>query len=296
MSRPFEHLGVLYAGPEQLVGAILPTLDAALDDGRSVITVVDRRTTAMLREALDERAARVVFRAPSELLRPGPERLVAEVRARTPRSGEGPVVVGQYQGFTTEEDAAFWEAAAALVLDDERLTLLCACARGADPAVVEVARQAHGTLLTAGGRITNPAARVPADRSPTPSSMWGRRVLRLAFRGPADLGRVRERVARAAGAAGLGADRTAAAVLAVHEAALYVCGGREAADGCTLEIRESDLAVLTELTGPGPAAPGGDPVPLRYVELFSDAATLGERDGRPAVRVLSTGGPTAGVG
>lgn len=295
MSTPFEHLGVLYAGPEQLVGAILPTLDAALDDGRSVITVVDRRTTAVLREALDDRAPRVAFRAPSELLRPGPERLVAEVRTRTPRSGDGPVVVGQYQGFTTEEDAAFWEAAATLVLDDQRLTLLCACARGADPAVVEVARQAHGTLLTTGGRIPNPAARTPADRSPTPSSMWGRRVLRLTFRGPADLARVRERVARAAGTAGLGVDRTAAAVLAVHEAALFVCGGRESADECTLEMRESDRAVLTELTGPGPTRHDRDPAPLRYVELFSDAATLGERAGRPAVRVLSTAGPAASV-
>jgi hypothetical protein len=256
-----------------------------------VITVVDRRTSAVLREALDDRASQVVFRAPSELLRPGPERLVAEVREGTPRTGAGPVVVGQYQGFTTEEDAAFWEAAATLVLDDPRLTLLCACARGADPAVVEVARRAHGTLLTAGGRIPNPAARTPADRSPTPSSMWGRRALRLSFRGPADLGRVRERVARVAGTAGLGADRAATAVLAVHEAALFVCGGRDSSDECTLEIRESDRGVLTELTGPGPVGPGRDPAPLRYVELFSDAATLDERGGRPAVRVLSTAAP-----
>ncbi len=297
MSGPFVHLGVLYADPEELVAAVLPQVDAALDDGAPVLTVVDRRTTAVLREALAERAPRVTFRAPAEVLRPGPERLVDELRAGGGGRGPRPLVIGQYQGFTTAEDAAFWEAATTLMLADQRMTLLCACARGADPALVEIGRHAHRALLTARGLTANPAARSPTDRSPTPASMWGRRALRLTFRGPADLSRVRERVARAAGGAGLGAERTAAAVLAVHEAALLVCGGREVADECTLEIRESDRAVLTELTGPGPAARHGDVAPLRYVELFSDAATLAERGGGgPAVRVLSTAGPAADPG
>jgi hypothetical protein len=254
--RGFVHLGVLHSDPDELVAAVLPHLCDALDAGSVVTTVVDRRTQRALREALGDDARALTFRAPAEVLRPDAERLVAALRGLGARHRPRRCfVLAQYQGFTTGEDAAFWEAACGLVLDDLPLTLVCACPRDADPATLEAALAGHPQLLVGGGRHRNPRWRTPVDRSATPVSLWGRRAVRMVLRDAGDLGKAGERVRRAAHGAGMDPEDAARAVRVVQEAALAAQGeGRDGA--CTLEVRTLERSLLAEITAEGTGVAG----------------------------------------
>lgn len=252
----FVHLGVLHSDPEELVAAVLPHLRDALDAGSVVTTVVDRRTQRALREALGDDARALTFRVPAEVLRPDAERLVAELRGLGARHRPRRCfVLAQYQGFTTGEDAAFWEAACGLVLDDLPLTLVCACPRDADPATLESALAGHAQLLVGGGRHRNPRWRTPVDRSATPVSLWGPRAVRMVLRDAGDLGKAGERVRRAADGAGMDPDDAARAVRVVQEAALAAQGEGDGG-ACTLEVRTLEHSLLAEITAEGTGVAG----------------------------------------
>jgi DcmR-like sensory protein len=287
----FVHLGVLHSDPEELVAAVLPHLRDALDAGSVVTTVVDRRTQRSLREALGDDARALTFRAPAEVLRPDAERLVAELRGLGARHRPRRCfVLAQYQGFTTGEDAAFWEAACGLVLDDLPLTLVCACPRDADPAALESALAGHAQLLVGGGRHRNPRWRTPVDRSATPVSLWGPRAVRMVLRDAGDLGKAGDRVRRAAHGAGMDPDDAARAARVVQEAALAAQGEGDGA--CTLEVRTLQRSLLAEITaeGAGVAGEQTELIPRALGEHLVVRSSRGQRSLRLLVGRRADGG------
>lgn len=295
-SSPFVHLGALYSDPEELVATALPLVRRSLDNGDAITSILADHHAELLREAVGDDAARISFRAPSTILGPEPGDLLTELRSLARRNRpRRTLVLGEYHPSTPTDLAEFWESACSLVLADLPMTLLCNCPRDGDTRSVDTLLTSHPLLLAGGRRSQNPSFRVPADRCPSPASLWGMRSLRVAFRGVADLVRVRARVARVARDLGMDDDNVAEVVLAVHQAALLAGGDgdlqRGDTDGrdCVLEIRTLGEAMLAEVFGPSNHGAEPGERGMHYVRLFCDAATLREDDGTRAVRVLTSG-------
>lgn len=240
-----DHLGVPAADPDELVEAVLPVLRAAHAAGRPVTAIAGRRTVGLVRDALD---GDLVSLSPAEVLRPGPRRLITALRDEA-RVARRVVVLVEYPAAADPADVAEWEAACSLVLADRPLTLLCSCARGAPADVVAGLVTRHPALLSPTGRRENPDHRPPADRSPSSSGLWGRRLLRFAVTETADdLDRLRVRVGRTAGGAGFDDDRADAAIRAAEEA---VTAAGEVGAEVEVELRVHGHRLLVDVTGRG---------------------------------------------
>ena len=272
----FVHLGSLPRDADDLVAALLPEVVVARERGHRVLTVLDRPTGRRLQDALatvlglDDASDEVDALVPSEVHAGGPEDLLSTVRASLGASGRALVLVqlpvGSDATVVDEREQAFDE-----VFAGAPVTLVCATPPGTHGDLADVVCRRHTHVVERTGRRAAPAG----STDPV--------TLRAAVRGPGDLRGVRERVARMADGVGLDTDETAAAVLAVHEAALLATGadssdragrgrGGELPHGtaCVIEVRAEGAGLVTEVTGP---AAGPEPS-LRVVRLFSADAEV----------------------
>lgn len=277
------HLGLGFDTREQFMSAALPLVRDALDRGDAVSTMLDRASARALRDAAGRAGPvdRLTDRSPYELRGAALEQLRAVPGWIEP--GRRTLVIGEYSDGLSAADCSVVEGGINLVFAGLPLTIVCACNGVSDPELVEAWRGGHPELVHAqdGGTETNTSFRAPADHTPVPAELWGEQALSMTLHDVADLARVRDHVARIAGAAGLHADDTDAAVLAVHEAAVLAVDG----DGeSLLEIRTSPHGVFSEIRC---GSRGVEPGALRYVEEFSTAATLRDDDGGRVVRVLT---------
>lgn len=302
------HLGLLYDAPDDLVDLVVPHLGSALDRGDAVATLVDRRTTRELREALGERRD-LTFASPHDVGTARPEvllRRLREVVGATP--GRRSTILTQYSAFPTAEgDVVVGESGINLVLADLPLTMVCACPRDAGPALLDATHHAHPAWLDGAGTTDNPRFRPPQDRSPTASTVWGGvHALRLCFGRTEDLARIRTHVAALAAEVGLRGEPAQCAVLAVHEAAVVACDDAADARGdapCVLDAWTAGGRLVVEVRGPRGSSAQADPAgdeearlprnrlrvagPLRVARAFCRDLTVREaHDGR-VVRVVS---------
>lgn len=285
-----EHRGLLHDSSDGVAAAALPTVRAALAAGDAVVLLVDRRTAHEIRAALEPDGNDLVVAAPTEAFRPDPTGFLHLLRTWVV-PGRRTLVLGQYSALDVDpDDHAFVEDAIDLVLADLPLTVLCTCARDADPGADRLRRH-HRLLQDGDAVVANPDHQPCPDRSPVRSALWGPAVLRADFRDLADLRDLRVRVAAVTADAGLAGETADAAVLAVHEAAVMACAMRgDTAADCTVEIRTVDRTMFTEVTAPGvsvPAPPDDDP--LAVLRLLSRTASVEGADSEQRIRVLSTG-------
>ena len=279
-----EHRGLLH-DPDDLAAAVVPEVRAALDAGDAVVLLVDRRTAREVRDALGPAGGAVELGVPTEVFRRGASEGLRRLRARV-GAGRRTLIVGQYGALTaTPDDHTVIEEGIDLVLADLPLTVLCACARDADPGAVVRLRRHHRRVA---GAEPSPDDHVPAtDRSPVPGGVWGAPALRATFGGLDELRDLRTRVADVTAAAGLDGECADAALLAVHEAAVLACSLRgDAPDDCVLEIHTAPGSMLTEIRAPGRAPIEGTD-PLRILRLLSREATMAPGDPGRRIRVLS---------
>lgn len=288
----FVHLGAAPQDADDLVAAVLPELLAARERGDRVVTVLDRPTGRRLQESLgavlgvDDASDQIDALVPSEVHANGPEYLLGTVRGLLGPSVRALLLIqlpaGSDAAAVDERERAFDEVFAA-----QPVTLVCATPGGTCGDLVTVVCRRHTHLLERSGRRAAPAR--PSQTDPgidgetDAETDAETRTLRAAVRGPGDLRGVRESVARMAGGVGLDTDETAAAVLAVHEAALLATGtaGSERAGrgpvgelpegtACVVEVRAEGAGLVTEVTGP---AAGPEPS-LRVVRLFAADAEV----------------------
>jgi hypothetical protein len=300
-----EHVGVPYDDPESLVESIGPRVADALADGDDVYLSVDRRTARGFREWLGSAGDAVAFPSPSVW----PQDIVRDLRS-VMRPERRTLVLGQYTAAGIDgREMAQVEDGVNLVMSDVPLTLLCTCASQASPSLGSSLRFGHPLLWVDGVAVPNPDYRVPPAWRPVTGALWGPPTLRLDFRTPVDLHRLREHVSRAAREVGLSTEVVREAVLATHEAALLAAGGvpptgwdpagagrvgepdgdAAATVPCVLEVRAAAGALHCEILGPRPdPATGGGDDPLHIVRMFCDSALLHDEADVRAVRVLRT--------
>jgi hypothetical protein len=278
-----DHLGIPGDDPGGLVAAVAPVLRAAHSAGHPITAVAARRTVGLVREALGDD---LVSLSPAEVLRPGPARLIRVLRAEA-RAAQGSsrraVVLVEYPAAADPADVAEWEAACSLVLADLPLTLLCATARGVHADVADGVVTRHRSLLTPTGRQHNPDHRPPTDRSPSPSSLWGRRILRFTVTTADGLDRLRVRVARTAEGAGFDDDAAIAAVRAAEDAAAVAATVGDGGGELEVEVRVHDDRLVVDVVGRG----GGDvPGTLPFAVPPGGAAAVHDDGATRRVRVL----------
>lgn len=300
-----EHVGVPYDDAESLVESVGPRVADALADGEDVYLSVDRRTARGFREWLGPAGDAVAFPSPSVW----PQDIVRDLRS-VMRPDRRALVLGQYTASGVDGRAmAQIEDGVNLVMADVPMTLLCTCANGAGSSLRSSLRFGHPLLWVDGAPVPNPDYREPVAWRPVSGALWGPPTLRLDFRTPVDLHRLREHVSRAGREVGLSTEMVREAVLATHEAALLASGGVPpagwdpvtddvpgAAGGdaaatvpCVLEVRAATGSLHCEILGPRPdtAAGAGDD-PLHIVRMFCDSALLHDEADVRAVRVLRT--------
>lgn len=306
-----EHVGVAYDDPESLVASIGPRVSDAIAAGDAVYLSVDRRTARGFRDWLGPAGVDVAYPSPTAW----PQDVVRDLRSVV-RPDRRTLVLGQYTSSGIEGSAMSQiEEGVNLVLGDLPLTLLCTCASGAASALSSSLRFGHPALWLDGQAVPNPDFREPAAWRPVGGALWGPPTLRLDFRAPMDLHRLREHVARAAESAGLRGEILREAVLATHEAAVLASGGIDTtaldlrsggglsggapaeavpADGertvpCVLEVRAGSGYLHCEILGPRPDSVAPDAVaadPLHIVRMFCDRALLHDEADLRTVRVL----------
>lgn len=300
ITAPLEHVGVPYDDPESLVASVGPRIAAALDAGDEVYLAVDRRTARAFADRLGAAGRRVHYPSPTAW----PRDIVRDLRAIVP-PGRRALMLGQYVAAGVDDDERLHrEDGVNLVLGDQPLTVLCTCPRDAETSMLAALRTAHPNLLVDDAVVPNLDFRSPGTHEPVTDAVWGPPTLRVDFRAPVDLHRVREHVARVAEEVGLRGEPAREAVLAAHEAAVLVAGdavstGRDAL--CVLEVRAGAGVLHCELGGPrseavsltGPDGPhGSDGDPLRIVRMFCHRALLHDEADVRTVRLLRTpGGP-----
>lgn len=284
------HLGVPYDTPEALVESVGPWVADALSRGEDAYLSVDRRTARGFREWLGPASERAQYPSPVHW----PRDLVRDLRSIV-RPGRRALVVGQYTSVAVPtEEPAHREDSANLVLSDLPLTVLCCCRTDADPALLATLHAGHASLLVNGSVVPNVGYRAPVSSQPIGGALWGPPTLRLDFRAPEDLHRLREHVTRAAESLGLRGETVGEAVLATHEAAMLAAGGavpEPDADAdpvpCVLEVRIGAGALYCEVVAPRPTdGSRTEADPLRIVRLFCDRALLHDDADVRMVQVL----------
>lgn len=313
MSAPtlLEHVGIAYDDPESLVASIGPRVADAVAAGDDVYLSVDRRTARGFRDWLGRAGDAVTYPSPTSW----PQDIVRDMRTVT-RPDRRTLVLGQYTSSGIDGTAmSQLEEGVNLVLGDLPLTLFCTCASGAASALSSSLRFGHPALWLDGQAVPNPDYREPASWRPVGGALWGPPTLRLDFRAPMDLHRLREHVTRAAESAGLRGETLREAVLAAHEAAVLASGGVDTTsldlrpggglpggglteavpvDGgrtvpCVLEVRAESGFLHCEILGPRPEVEtlGTRAVdPLQIVRMFCDRALLHDEADVRTVRVL----------
>lgn len=299
-----EHVGVPYADSESLVESIGPRVAGALADGDDVYLSVDRRTARGFRDWLGPAGEAVTYPSP----RLWPQDVVRDLRG-VMRPDRRTLVLGQYTASGIDgREMTQVEEGVNLVMGDLPLTLLCTCAETASPAFGSSLRFGHPALWRDGTVVPNPEYREPVAVRPVAGGLWGPATLRLDFRAPAELHRLREHVTRAAESVGLRGEPLREAVLATHEAAVLAAGGvgvavdpwaasalelgpgGDAVDRtvpCVLEVRVDTGVLYCEILGPRPeVGPTANGDPLRVVRMFCDRAVLHDEADVRTVRVL----------
>lgn len=199
-----DHRGVLYTDRASLVALAVPLITRALADGERVVVVVDRATARELDEALAHEVgtSSITFPSPSALGGHG-SRAFTECLAGW---ADGPVRVVALTQYAPGELGPGVDPS----LSGLPLTLICACAEGADPAVRRAFDDDHDA---APRRHAD-----PHDGHGPPAA-----ALETDLAGSADLAGVRRQVRRAAVAAGFRGRELDRTVLAVHEACALGC-------------------------------------------------------------------------
>jgi anti-sigma regulatory factor (Ser/Thr protein kinase) len=222
----FAHEALLYRGIDGFLDGAVPFIREGLDAEEPVLVAVPGRRMAALREALGDRD-RLRLVDMTDLGR-NPARIIAAWRdflreadaTRRPVRGVGePLWAGR--SADEVEECQHHEGLLNLAFaDGPAWRLLCPYdADALDDEVLDAARRTHPLLREAGGVVPSgaygppPDAQLETDLPAPPVQAERLAISRAALAG------ARARVARAASAQGLGAERTADLVLAVSEVA-----------------------------------------------------------------------------
>jgi anti-sigma regulatory factor (Ser/Thr protein kinase) len=224
--EPFEHQGIIYGTVDELVDTATPVLRAGVDEGEYVVALVEPSIEEALRNRLGAGAEAIEFTSPDDVLSLPAQTMVAARRRRIERLtglGASPVtMLGQHQPWTSNSEAAWWDAAFNVVLEKLPVTLLCACPAAAEQAS-RVVRQTHPRLRSGADVAPNPGYRDPVavltEHPPGEPPDLGPCTETLPFSSTEELAELRSHTRRNARATGLPESRVADLVLAVSELA-----------------------------------------------------------------------------